>query len=289
MDIKKLKELHLQGKNDSEISKIMGIKRQTVYYHRAKLGLLSNFSYKSFRKMDYDTVHALVLNNISDAEIAKRFNVKPISVYFFRKRNNIYRENLNVNKEIVPTERQIALIKGSLLGDASLRKLNVNPIFTCEHGIKQKEYCEWKNNELKTLKSTFTLSKRKTIDARTGIYYESAVLRLAANPAFLTIYNQLYSTGRKTITTEYLKGFNALSLAVMFMDDGYKINHTIGIATNCFTMPELTILTKFLLKEFDLEFHIMANHSIYLATKCFNTFIALILPYLHKSLLYKVS
>lgn len=289
MDIQRLVELHKEGKTDAEIASIMNVPRQLVQVHRKKLGLESNFSYKSFRKMDYEEVEKLVKENRTDREIAELYKVKPISIYFFRKRNNIERDNLLVNSAIKPTDRQRSIILGSLLGDASLRKTNTNPFFSCEHGIKQLEYCKWKAKELESLGAKFSTSKRKTIDKRTGIYYESAICRLPANPEFLDIYNNLYIDGRRTITKEYLQHFDELSLAVMFMDDGSFTGHSINIATNCFTEDELLILIDFFKERFDLTFHINANHSIYLLKKDFEHFKALVLPFMRQELLYKLS
>lgn len=289
MDKQRLIELHSEGKTDKEISEVLGVSRQLVQFHRNKLGLKSNFSYTSFRKMNYDEVEKLVRENKTDKEIAELFNVKPVSVYFFRKRNNIQRDNLLINKAIEFTDKQRSIILGSLLGDASLRKINVNPIFTCEHGIKQLEYCKWKAKELESLGAKFSISKRQTIDKRTGLYYKSAICRLAANPVFLPIYNKLYKNGRKTITSEYLEHFDELSLAVMFMDDGSCTKASITIATNCFTEEELLLLLEFFKKRFNLTFHINSNHSIYLLKKDFEHFKSLVLPYMRQELLYKLS
>ena len=289
MDIQRLVELHKEGKTDVEIASIMNVSRQLVQVNRKKLGLVSNFSYESFRKMDYKEVEKLVRENKTDREIAKLYNVKPISVYFFRKRNNIQRDNLHINKAIELTNRQKSIIIGSLLGDSSLRKTNINPIFTCEHGIKQLEYCKWKAKELESLGAKFSISKRKIVDKRTGLYYESAICRLPANPELLPIYNNLYIDGRKTITSEYLKDFDELSLAVMFMDDGSFNGKSISIATNCFTEEELILLLEFFKTKFNLTFHINSNHSIYLLKKDFGHFKDIILPYMRQELLYKLS
>ena len=289
MDKQRLIELHSEGKTDVEIASILNVSRQLVQAHRKKLGLKSNFSYTSFRKMNYEEVEKLVKENKTDREIAELFNVKPISVYFFRKRNNIERDNLLVNKAIEPTNRQLSIIVGSLLGDASLRKTNINPSFRCEHGIKQLEYCKWKAKELMSLGAKFSISKRKTVDIRTGLYYESAICRLPANPTLLPLYNNLYRDGRKIITTEFLRDFNELSLAVMFMDDGSCNKTSINIATNCFNEEELILLLEFFKNRFNLTFHINSNHSIYLLKKDFEHFKELVLPYMRQELLYKLS
>lgn len=289
MDKQRLIKLHSEGKTDPEIASILNVSRQLVQFHRSNLGLKSNFSYSVFRKMDYSEVEKLVKENKTDKEIAELFKVKPISIYSFRKRYNIERDNLLINKAINPTNRQLSIIIGSLLGDASLRNPNINPYFSCEHGIKQLEYCKWKAKELESLGSKFIIYRRKAIDKRTGIYYQSAICRLPANPALLPLYNNLYINGKKTITTEFLKDFNELSLAVMFMDDGSHTESSINIATNCFTEEDLLVLLDFFKNRFNLTFHINSNHSIYLLKKDLEHFRELVLPYMRKELLYKLS
>lgn len=289
MDTQRLIELHKLGKTDSEIAKTMSVSRQSVTYFRNKLGLKSNFSYSSFRKMNYKEVEKLVKENKTDREIAQLFGVKPTSIYFFRKRNHIERDNLLINKPIKLTKKQLSILTGTLLGDGSLRKPNINPNFSCEHGIKQLEYCKWKYEELKSLNANFSIYKRKTIDKRNGKLYESAICRIPANSEFLPLYENLYINGTKQITKKFLENFDELSLAVMFMDDGCKHHNSISIATNCFSEENLILFTKFLKKKFNLEFHICSDHSIYLLTKDFECFKELVLPYMHSSLLYKLS
>lgn len=289
MDIQKLKDLHKEGKNDSEIAKCLNEKRQTIQWQRKKLGLKSNFSYKSFRKMNYDEVEKLIKKNKTDKEIADIFGVKQISVYGFRTRYNIERDNLSINKSIFITDKQLSILTGTLLGDSSLRLSSINPYFSCEHGIKQYEYNKWKHEELLSLESKFKTYKRKTIDLRTNIFYESNLCRTPANPEFLQLYHNLYHNNKKVITEEFLKNFNELSLAVLYMDDGSRNANIIKIYTNCFSNKDLEIFTKFLKDKFSLEFKIYKDHSLCLPAKQYQVFEDIVKPYIHKSMLYKLK
>lgn len=289
MDKSKFRQLYAQGKTDPEIAKELQVSRSLIQAYRKQCGLPSNFSYNSFRKMDYDKVKKLVAENKTDKEIAEIFNVKPISVYFLRKRNSLTRDNLLYNKSRTPTKRQWSIIVGSLLGDASLRKTNVNPSYSCEHSMKQLDYCKWKYEELKSLNANFHICKRKTPDKRNGKLYESAVCRLPTNPALSEIYNYFYDTGVKKIVSEIFPYIDELALAVWFMDDGYKTTSSVAIATNCFTEYDLLILIDFLQLRFNLTFHIFSDNRLYLLSRCFQHFKDLILPYMRPELLYKVS
>ena len=50
MDKQRLIELYKKGKTDVEIASIMNVSRQLIQFHRTKMGLKSNFSYKPFKK-----------------------------------------------------------------------------------------------------------------------------------------------------------------------------------------------------------------------------------------------
>lgn len=288
MDREKLIELYLEGKNDSEIGKIMNIKRATIGYNRNKLGLPSNFSYNSFRTIDYKLAEILIKENKTDKEVADILNVNKSAIYCIRTRQHITRDNLMSNKEIIPTNRQLSIIIGSLLGDASLRKSHLTASFSCMHGIKQKEYCEWKFNELQSLNARFSIHKRTTPDKRNNICYEDATISTLSNPFLNSYYTFLYKDGKKHITKEILQHFNELSLAVMFMDDGSRIKKTIIIATNCFSIPELKMFNNFCKKKFKLNFTIDKRNMLYLPTKYMNHFKELVLPYIHPTLMYKI-
>jgi DNA-binding CsgD family transcriptional regulator len=288
MDKEKLIELYQEGKNDYEISKIMGINRNTIWWNRKQLNLPSNFSYSSFRKMDYKKAEELVKQNKTDREVAEILGMQKSAVYWFRKNQNITRDNLVSNKEIIPTDRQLSIIIGSLLGDASLRKGDINTSYSCAHGIRQKEYCKWKFDELNTLNAKFSIHKRSKPDKRNGIFYEDATVTLLSNPFLNKFHDFLYKNSKKRITKEILQYFDELSLAVMFMDDGARIRKTITLSTNCFSIKELKIFKNFCKKRFGLEFTIYKSHVLYLPTKHINHFKELVLPYIHPTLMYKI-
>lgn len=289
MDKERLIELWEEGKNDYEIEKIMGIKRGTIWWNRKQLGLTSKFSYNSFRKLDYKLVEILIKENRTDKEIADIVHSDKSAIYCIRTRQHIIRNNLVSNKEIIPTDRQLSIIIGSLLGDASLKRSNLNTSFSCMHGIKQKDYCEWKFNELKSLNARFSTHKRTKPDKRNNICYEDALVTTTTNPFFNKFHELLYSNGKKHIVKEFLQYFDELSLAVMFMDDGCKIKKTINIATNCFSIEELIVFKNFCKKKFGLDFTIDKRNMLYLPTKYIDHFKELVIPHMHPSLMYKLG
>ena len=154
--------------------------------------------------------------------------------------------------------------------------------------VKSKESIIIGSIELKSLGAKYREYTRKTIDERTGKFYTSNVLTLKSNPEFLSISNELYKTGKKEITLEYLKNFSELSLAVLFMDDGSKTNHSIRVYTNSFSTESLNNFIKFTKDRWDMSFNIDKLNQLYLPVKYYSLFKWLIKDYIHPSMEYKL-
>lgn len=86
----------------------------------------------------------------------------------------------------------------------------------------------------------------------------------------------------------------ARSLAYWIMDDGGRANYGIRIATNSFTLEEIEILVKVLKDKFDLNCTIqkietVGQSIIYIKAESMSKLNELVQPYMHKSMLYKVT
>lgn len=286
----KIHELYELGKNDAEIARSINMSSESIRHWRLKNNKDSNFRYKDACKINVDILNKLVLEGKTDKEISIILNVSETGVYGSRKRNNILRESYSENKSIFINQFQKELLIGTLLGDSSLRKEGKNPSFSCEHGISQKDYAFHKYKQLISLGAKYKESTRKTRDVRTNKYYKSSIIRLPANPEFIDIYNTLYINNTKQITKELLKDFSEVSLAYMFMDDGYyNSNGGISICTNCFTKEELNLFINFLYDKFSLKFSIQKRNTIYLSVSQYSKFVSLVFPYLLESMYYKIG
>lgn len=241
-------------------------------------------------KINVEKLEELVRKGLKDHEIATIMKCSPIGVYSSRKRNNIQRNNYTIAKGIKPSSEQINLIVGTLLGDSNMRidKACINPRFTCEHGISQLEYCKWKFKKLESLNAKFKDSIiRKTPDKRTGKLYKSCKVFIGNNPEFTFIYNMFYKNNKKVISKEIYSYFNELSLAVMFMDDGYKHSHSIGISTDCFTVDELNDFIDFIFNKYKIRFTIHGRNKLYLPARFLTKFKEIVLPFIHPTMMYK--
>lgn len=285
-----LPELVNSGLTDSEIAKKFGnVSRSAILYWRRKLGLKTQFTYEKVSKMNHAEVVRLFNLGLSDYKIAALLSVKPCSVFSYRKYHNIGQDrNLKYNKEITPTEIQMQILFGTLLGDASLRKTNTNPKITCAHGIKQKDYCYYKATLLKSLLPKVSYHKRHTVDKRTGICYEDYTLSLPSNPAFLSLYDAFYPQNKKVIPLIMLYLYTEIAMAFHYMDDGYKSKNGYVLGTNCFSVSDVTKFSEFLYSKFGLVTSIWKNHQIYIQKESAEKFKNLISPYVCKCMKYKL-
>jgi LAGLIDADG DNA endonuclease family len=90
---------------------------------------------------------------------------------------------------------------------------------------------------------------------------------------------------------EYL---TPLALAVWFMDDGSKLGKGVKIATNCFTIKELTFLCNILNKKYNLTVSIQSGgknkgYTLYINKNSMPTFSKLVKPLMLPSLYYKLG
>lgn len=281
-----------QGFMDSEIAEILNVTRSAILYWRRKLNIKTTFTYSKISKIQKEAFEPLFNQGLSDYKIASMLGVKPCSVFLFRKKNGYIREDFRLNKAIELTQFQKEVLLGTLLGDSSLRKDNrKNTCLVCSHCVAQKQYCEEKANIFSSIGAKITYHKRITPDRRTGKLYECYTLFTPRNPALNVWYNSFYKNGKKVIPFDLFDYFTDVSLAFMFMDDGFRLSSGgLSIATNCFTEEEVKRFRLFLFEKFKLEtsYH-KSNGTIYILKKSVQHFIKLVSPYIYDCVRYKIS
>lgn len=132
MDKQRLVELHKEGKTDAEIASIMNVSRQLVQFHRNKLGLSSNFSYSSFRKMNYEEAERLVKDGSSINIATNCFEEDELLLLlgFFKDRFNLT-FHINSNHSIYLLKRDFEHFKKLVLPymrQELLYKLSLNHV-----------------------------------------------------------------------------------------------------------------------------------------------------------------
>ncbi len=143
------------------------------------------------------------------------------------------------------TDRQWAIMYGTLLGDGYITKLDYGYAtyyrFEVEHTINDKEYVDWLYKELSVIFNVEARVRHRysSLDQR-GIKSTSLSLYSKMHEIFRSLREETYPNNRKTVSQEWLDKLTPLSLAVWYMDDGtYHINrNTIEIYTNSFSLEE---------------------------------------------------
>ena len=164
-----------------------------------------------------------------------------------------------IKKSLTLTLKQKSVIIGSLLGDGTMRlgKGAKNANFKIEHGLKQKEYVEWKYRLLEPF--IFTEPQLSYRYQEAGKKYpKSWWFRTIRHPILTKIYKEFYlgesyRVGRKIIPKSVKKELNPLAMAVWVMDDGSYNRGIIDISTYSFSLQEIHFLQDCLHEVFHIE------------------------------------
>lgn len=226
----------------------------------------------------------------SDYKIAKELKMNHCSVFQYRKKHGYVRESLKENEIREIGNKEMNILLGTVLGDATLRKTHKNASYIVSHGPQQKAYCEHMAEALSSLGAKMRYSKRNAPDKRTGKLYESYICALPANPSLNYLYDLFYPDKTKIIPNDpfFKNHFNEISLAYLYMDDGNKMQNGYAIATMCFKEEEILEFRKLLFNKFNLETSMFADKRIYIKAKSKEHFKELISPYIHKTMMYKL-
>lgn len=166
------------------------------------------------------------------------------------------RDSYNKNKkEYCPTKIQQNIIVGSVLGDGSLALYgkSKNAYFRERGCEKQKEYRQWKCNQLSSL--DFKLDG-------------SGKLHSPSHPIYTNLYNKFYTVkGKKYISKDNIALLNhPIGLACLYMDDGTLVIDSsqgsrkkylfprIAMYTLCFSLEENILLQEHIQQTFHIPF-----------------------------------
>lgn len=153
------------------------------------------------------------------------------------------------------SERQHAIIVGSMLGDGMLEKRWRYPRLRFGHSIAQQEYLFWKYRELENIAGKIPIRVSAWHKAM-GRRYESFHFGTRAIPALMKYWNAFYRDGRKIIPEDIgVLLTDPLALAVWFMDDGYKRNdcNALRLNTDAFSDAEQAMLQSVMEKNFGIK------------------------------------
>jgi len=183
---------------------------------------------------------------------AGKYDVFNTSVRSLRKLVGGWNKDLQDDPLLLISQGEHDLIIGSLLGDSSIRQRERNSCFRFSHSIKQKKYCEFKNNLLKE----FNISEFREVKRRFGESFIRAIdFSTKTHSVFNYYRNLFYKNGRKVVTQQILNQLNPRSLAFWICDDG-SYDDTQGyviLCTNSYSLGEHKLMKEFFNKRFKLD------------------------------------
>lgn len=198
-------------------------------------------------------------------------------------------------KNIELTDYQKQVIYGSLLGDGSLSKTKNTVYYTETHSSKQLDYLLWKKEVLKEIVGK---SFRYLEDSDTYVFSTKT------NKYLQEIFSKFYvENGRKKVRTlpkDLYDNLTPLSLAILYMDDGYlggRNKNQAFIYTSGYTLEENERFSKILWEKFGIESNVIVKKDnkrnkeypyIYIKTTSFEGFIEVIRPHIIPNLSYKL-
>ncbi|MGB9592157.1 MAG: LAGLIDADG family homing endonuclease, partial [Candidatus Kryptoniota bacterium] len=188
----------------------------------------------------------------------------------------------NQIKDLSIDKNEEAVIIGCLLGDATLSKSGKFYRLRIEQKSAHKEYVEWKFNWLKRLCITPPQFSPGNNSYRFGT---------VGHPELSKLHSEFYGENR-SINPFVLNKVNDLSIAIWFMDDGYKIHSTVGISANNFSEAALKQLQS-LFKKLGIATSLQKDKRgkrIYIKSSSYQSFKKLVKPYISqvKCMAYKL-
>ena len=152
------------------------------------------------------------------------------------------------------TEFQKAVIVGCLLGDGAIR-CRKNALLEINHAYSQKEYVDWKYQQLHQLVSTPPKARRGN---KGRIAYRFTTRSL---PPITKIYRQFYINGKKRIPADLT--LKPVSLAIWFMDDGNKSYRALYLNTQKFELVFQKRLIRMLKRQYDIKAYLNKDKQYY--------------------------
>ena len=162
----------------------------------------------------------------------------------------------------VLTQRQKEILIGTLLGDAHLEKNGRYSRVRVDHYSKHREYIYWLAQEL----LPFSLKPRQIFetDKRNGKRYSRWHFSTKSLPIFEEFRKLFYGGKRKIIPSLLAELISPLSLAIWYMDDGFRRRDSRGfyLCTSSFTEGEQNFIQETLKTQFKLLTRVHHQHEL---------------------------
>ena len=179
------------------------------------------------------------------------------------------------------TLRQREILIGSLLGNGHLAKTTRGYAFRVNHGLMQKEYVDWKYQELSSLTNGVP-----------STYKSAYYFRTVSHHYFDEMRDLFYRKDRKIIPRNIDRLLTPLAIAVWFMDDGTKEGNQARINTQSFTKKEKKKLSDTLEATLGIKSTINRDKHLFrlrISDQSMSLFREMVAPHIVPSMRYKLS
>ena len=184
------------------------------------------------------------------------------------------------------------------IGDGTI---NSNGYIAIRHCSAQKDYLEWKKQQLKNVNIN-TTDLYHIDNSRYGVQHDAYELRTYTHN-FLKLYRKIIYKPTKTLSRKLLNRLDLLGIAIWYMDDGSlsnrkdtcgKILSSVLTISTCTTREQNQIIIDYFKEVWGIQFgqRKMKNHfALICGTKEARKFIALIAPVVNQvpSMKYKLN
>jgi hypothetical protein len=199
-----------------------------------------------------------------------------------------------VGSNLILTQRQKAILIGSLLGDTTIELRWKNARAKFDHSVIQKDYLFWKYSELKNLATGEPQLVHQSPHWKTGKIYSNWHFSTKVLSE-LNFYRHIFYRDSKKIVPQNIQELltDPISLAVWLMDDGYKRNDcdAVRISTDAFSATEQQRLIVCLKNNFGLHSVLHKKGkwwNIYIPQPEMEKLRNLVTPYIIPSMRYKI-
>lgn len=198
-----------------------------------------------------------------------------------------------VGSQEVLSKKQQAILIGLMLGDGLLELKYRYPRLRIDHSLKQKEYVDWLYSQFKDFCSEKP-HQLDRVDSRNGKIYYHYLFSTKISFALMKYHKLFYSAKGKIIPKNLIFLLrDKLSLAVWYMDDGFKRTdcNSLYLCTSGFILKEQKFLQEILQKNYGLQTKIHfagRNARIYFPVSSAKRFCDLIKPFVLPMFSYKL-
>jgi DNA-binding CsgD family transcriptional regulator len=277
-----IKTIDISKVTNKEIAKVLGVHHQTISNCLSKNGFVKKTVNRKHNDL-LEKIKTFIKKGMTQKQIALELNLTVRQVTCFCNHSKI--SNPNVSETVCFTNEEFQVILGSLLGDGNIDNYGR---LRLKHSSKQCKYVKLKAEYLSNYTSSFK-EKLSQLDKRTNKVYTFTKWDSRVLKNFKDLRKNWYPLEEKEIFINDFEKIDGLGLAIWYMDDGFKSNAGIKIATDSFKKSSLLKIISILYDKFELDFKIDSRNRIYLLKKDFNAFCKIVKPYMCESLMYKLN